>query len=115
MAAAPILTILYVRFTSANFAQVVTSNLDFEGFTFTSVLTLVITAVSAVAGVRTMGQLRREAFEAKQIGQYRLKRSLGSGGMGDVYLAEHVLLKRPCAIKLIKPHKAGRSRGPGAI
>jgi serine/threonine-protein kinase len=27
--------------------------------------------------------------------------------MGDVYLAEHILLKRPCAIKLIKPERAG--------
>src|SRR5690606_32080465 len=40
-------------------------------------------------------------------GQYRLKRLLGSGGMGEVYLAEHMLLKRPCAIKLIRPEKAG--------
>ena len=28
---------------------------------------------------------------------------LGEGGMGEVYLAEHQLLKRPCALKLIKP------------
>jgi serine/threonine-protein kinase len=27
--------------------------------------------------------------------------------MGDVYLAEHVLMKRPCAIKVIRPEKAG--------
>ncbi len=27
--------------------------------------------------------------------------------MGDVYLAEHLLLKRPCAIKLIRGEKAG--------
>jgi serine/threonine protein kinase len=27
--------------------------------------------------------------------------------MGEVYLAEHQLLKRPCAIKLIRPEKAG--------
>jgi serine/threonine-protein kinase len=30
--------------------------------------------------------------------------------MGEVYLAEHVLLKRPCAIKLIRPEKAGDAR-----
>ena len=27
--------------------------------------------------------------------------------MGEVYLAEHLLMKRPCAIKLIRPEKAG--------
>jgi serine/threonine-protein kinase len=41
------------------------------------------------------------------LGQYRLKEKLGAGGMGEVYLAEHRLLKRPCAVKLIRPERAG--------
>ena len=68
---------------------------------------LVLSCVIAVWGVRTMGRLRRQAFEARQLGQYRLKQLLGAGGMGEVHLAEHVLLKRPCALKLIHPDKAG--------
>ncbi|MCA9087858.1 MAG: serine/threonine protein kinase [Planctomycetaceae bacterium] len=63
--------------------------------------------VAAVWGVRSMGQLRKQAYEARQLGQYRLKKLLGRGGMGEVHLAEHVLLRRPCAIKLIVPEKAG--------
>jgi serine/threonine-protein kinase len=61
----------------------------------------------ALIGVHSINQLRTDAYEARQIGQYRLKRLLGAGGMGEVYLAEHRLMKRPCAIKIIRPDKAG--------
>ena len=60
----------------------------------------------ATFGAFTVNVVRREAFRARQLGQYFLKEQLGSGGMGEVYRAEHQLLKRPCAIKLIKPGKA---------
>lgn len=61
---------------------------------------------TSVYGTHMIGSLRREAFEARQMGQYHLRRLIGSGGMGEVYLAEHQLLKRPCAIKVIRPGKA---------
>ncbi len=38
------------------------------------------------------------------LGKYRLLRILGKGGMSSVYLAEHVLMRRRCAIKVL-PHK----------
>lgn len=37
------------------------------------------------------------------LGKYRLLRLLGQGGMGEVYLAEHVTMHRRAAIKLISP------------
>jgi serine/threonine-protein kinase len=49
--------------------------------------------------------LQQQAQEARQLGQYRLKKLLGAGGMGEVYLAEHTLLRRPCAVKLILPEQ----------
>ncbi len=74
------------------------------------ILMLGISAMAGVFGVDTIGSLRRAAFEAKQLGQYRLKGLIGAGGMGEVYLAEHQLLKRPCVVKLIRPDKAGDPR-----
>jgi serine/threonine-protein kinase len=61
----------------------------------------------AIFGSYKISELRQEAYEARQLGQYRLTRRLGGGGMGEVYLGEHVLLRRACAIKLIRPDQAG--------
>jgi serine/threonine-protein kinase len=64
-------------------------------------LTLVAALVSTWAA-HVIHEIRRQAFKAKQLGQYRLIEKIGAGGMGEVHKAEHTLLKRPCAIKLIK-------------
>ena len=72
---------------------------------------LMSTAVAiAVFGSHKIRQLHEKAHEAERIGQYRLKEVLGFGGMGTVYLAEHVLLRRPCAVKLIRADQAGDPR-----
>ncbi len=68
-------------------------------------LMLLVSGVMAVLGVDSIQSLRRRSFEAHQFGQYRLRQRLGGGGMGEVYLAEHVLLKRPCVVKLIRPDR----------
>lgn len=64
-------------------------------------------AAIALFGSYKISALEQEAFEARKFGQYRLKQRLGEGGMGEVYLAEHQLLRRPCALKLIRPDQAG--------
>jgi eukaryotic-like serine/threonine-protein kinase len=69
-------------------------------------MTLVIVAIGSAIGARAISRLRRQVAEARQLGQYRLRQRIGGGGMGEVYLAEHQLLKRPCALKLIRPDAA---------
>ncbi len=73
-------------------------------------LFLLLGAFTAIFGTHTINTLRIEAYEAKLLNQYRLGRKLGGGGMGEVYLAEHQLLKRECAIKLIRHELAGNQR-----
>jgi serine/threonine-protein kinase len=73
-------------------------------------LIMLFPAAIAVFAAARADALQRRAFEAErraeQVGQYALKRKLGEGGMGEVWLAEHRLLKRPCAIKFVRPEQA---------
>lgn len=60
----------------------------------------------AVAFVLGLLSLRRSLTKMdltnKSIGAYKLKEKIGEGGLGIVYKAEHLLLGRTAAIKLIK-------------
>jgi tRNA A-37 threonylcarbamoyl transferase component Bud32 len=72
-----------------------------------SVIVLSMAAAMAIFGSHRISELHQQAYHARKLGQYQLHRKLGSGGMGEVHLGEHVLLKRTCAIKLIRPDQAG--------
>jgi DNA-binding NtrC family response regulator len=51
----------------------------------------------------TLLEIDQEAFDERpSVGSYRLVSHLGSGGMGEVWLARHRLLARPAAVKLIR-------------
>jgi len=98
----PVVLLLGMYLLQPSVALVVTLD-DFMNIVLVSLLV----AIGGVIGVNKIELLQREASRAKQLGQYRLTRRLGSGGMGDVFLAEHEMLKRPCVVKLIRPDKVG--------
>ena len=75
-------------------------------------LFVVIGAGISIVGAYLLNDLQTELQNVRRLGQYQLGQKLGEGGMGEVYLAEHQLLKRPCALKLIK---SGTENNPLAL
>jgi serine/threonine-protein kinase len=63
---------------------------------------LVVAVFAALASALSVLRLRRE-LGGRKIGPYRLTRRIGEGGAAAIYLAEHDFLKRPTAVKLLKP------------
>lgn len=73
---------------------------------FISPVLTILSAAIAAAGAHFMNRARLLAEDSRSYGQYSLLDEIGRGGMGVVYRAEHRMLKRPAAIKLIRAESA---------
>jgi serine/threonine-protein kinase len=52
---------------------------------------------------KVVHHLTERIVKAREVGSYRLVERLGVGGMAEVWRANHRMLRRPAAVKLIRP------------
>jgi serine/threonine protein kinase len=67
----------------------------------------VLTVITCSVTAHVIYGLRREVQRGRRLGQYTLDEKIGEGAMGVVYRASHAMLRRPTAIKLLAPNRAG--------
>lgn len=64
----------------------------------------------AIAGIGLVASdmihaMHQRLISARSLGRYKIKKELGRGAMGVVYLAWHRDLGRPCVIKVVNPER----------
>jgi serine/threonine-protein kinase len=79
-----------------------TNQIAFQAF----VPVLICVAIAVYSSHRVF-RMASDVSEARRMGAYRLTERIGAGGMGEVWRAEHQLLARPAAIKLVRPAALG--------
>jgi hypothetical protein len=114
MTGVPIAAFFAVLFGSALFSRRIAAQLSDPAALTTLGLNaayILGTYVFLVAGGDIVWSLRRQVFEARSLGRYRLKKRIATGGMGDVWLAYHPGLKGDVALKILKREEQERSSG----
>jgi len=81
-----------------------------EQFFFWLVFPYLLVVLMAYVGARVVYALGKEVTRSRELGSYRLVERLGQGGMGEVWRAQHRMLARPAAIKLIRPAATGNGK-----
>ncbi len=62
-----------------------------------------LAALVAVQISKIVHRLAEGIVKAREVGSYKLVERLGVGGMAEVWRANHRMLRRPAAVKLIRP------------
>jgi len=63
----------------------------------------ILAAVVAQQISKVVHRLTEGIVKAREVGSYKLVERLGVGGMAEVWRANHRMLRRPAAVKLIRP------------
>ncbi len=106
MAATPVGVALALRareVPTGPIRELATSQLAME-----SLSVLVMAVILAILATYIIGRYFDTAYKTRLETMYSLERRIGSGGMGEVWLAEHHTLARPAAVKLIRAATLGR-------
>jgi tRNA A-37 threonylcarbamoyl transferase component Bud32 len=84
--------------------------LDSSAFPWLPAMTSMIwgfTVITCTVITSVIYGLRAEVRDARRLGQYVLEQKLGEGGMGEVYRANHRMIRRASAIKLLRSDRTG--------
>jgi serine/threonine-protein kinase len=68
-----------------------------------------VTGIAIIGGAsalvsKTLYSLTKTAHRAKRLGNYFIHEEIGKGGMGQVFYAQHSLICRPTAVKVMHPN-----------
>ncbi len=106
-AIAGVLTFVPILVGAVGLALTTTQELPPVAYVSSAALISGVVVLLATIGSRILYGLRKQVSAAMRLGQYTIDRKIGEGGNGTVYRAHHAMLRRPTAIKLIQPAKAG--------
>lgn len=74
----------------------------FKATLYEGTFQLSILAAISVGITKGLYHMRRSLHQAKRLGSYVIEKEIGRGGMGMVFVAQHALMCRPSAVKVMQ-------------